>query len=202
MSLSELAALSRAYIGSNLANGQVVSGGMGWAHDVDLTNRNQSYGAEQNQKNRDFQGQMQQQQFGHEDTMQAAKFNQENIMQQSQFQHDLDMQQGSFSHDIEMQHNTFGQQEKMQNQQFGQQKEMSNLDFSHNMDLGKMNISGNLLNTALGGSIGAVTSVLKTGADMYMQHSNQQFQAEQNTRNFNNQIQTSGVSSPALNIAS
>lgn len=206
MSLSEIAAMSRAYVSSHFANGNVmgdmVGSGLNWAHDRDLTSINQAYGAHQNDLNRGFQQQQQTRQFGHEDIMQQAKFSQDQTMQRSGFQHDFDMQKGSFAHDTEMQSNTFGQQTKMQQANFSQQQSMSNLDFSHNMDLSKMNISGNLLNTALGGGIGAATNLATAGIGLYKQHSDQQFQADQNTRSFNNRIQASGVSSPALKISS
>lgn len=226
MSLGEIAMLAassfEAQPHGNVVGGLVTSG-VNWAHDAQITNQIQQgqqamqrsqneWQGQQNQLSYDNQRQMQSTDIDAKKSMQQSGFYQQDIMQNRQFAHETSMQQAGFQQQTTMQQNQFTQERGMQQNQFAQdrtlqanafaqQTSMSNLDFQHSMAEGKQNIEGNLLNTAANGVFGVINTAITAGVGYLEQGCNQQFQKEMQTTNFNNNIYASGNSATALKIA-
>lgn len=193
------------------ANGNVVTSGLNWGRDAQITSQMQNFQGGQNAADRALAKQMQEQNMQQQQTLQNRNFDFQTHMQQSSqdfaasmqqrnfdFQHI--MQGGQFQHENEMQQRGIANQQQMQSSAQAFTSSMSDKTFNQNKTLTGMNIAGNLANTALGGAVGVAGNIVSKGMDMYMQQQNFHNQQSLMSQNFNQQIQASGSRASSLKL--
>lgn len=184
-----------AYISSQLRNvypnGNLVTSGVNWGRDYQLTTQMEEFQSGQNQLNRQQQMNMLIQNQRLQKYMQQRNFDFQGAMQNRAFDFKRQMQQGQFEYGREMQSN-----------QFDFEKQLSGQKFQQNLQLGNQAIKGALENTVLGGAATMANTVLSKTADVYLQQ--QQFHNQQSlmTQNYNQSLQASGARAQAMQLAS
>jgi len=194
-------------------NGNMVSSGMNWGRDAQITSQMNSFQGAQNSADRALAQTMQNKGFQQQTTMQNSNFDFQKTMQQNSQNFEQQMQARNFDFQHQMQSGLFQHEDTMQGRNIANQQQMqasnqsftsSMLDktFGQNKELTTMNIAGTLANTALGGVVGLAGNVVSKGIDYYTQQKNFQNQQQLMTQNFNQQIQASGSRAQALKLTS
>ncbi|UTQ50727.1 MAG: 44.4 kDa putative cell membrane-associated protein [Novo Mesto picornavirus 1] len=167
--------------------------------------------------------QMQQAGFSNQQTMQQNEFGQQRQMQASSQQFQQGMAAQNYGYQTALQNQsiwgsiantatggvlgalTEGVHElgEYVNQKSNQnyQERMNPILFDQQKQLQSAQIRGNLENTGMQTLGNLAVSALSNAASVWMNHTNNEFQQAQQTRNFNNAIYASGQSSQALKIA-
>lgn len=189
----------------------------------EMQNSAQAFQQDQAQRQYQYQQQLQQNGFTYGSQMQQNEFGQQRQMQSSaqQFQAAQSQRQFGYSQQLQSQNiignlaNTatggvFGlvgegihelgeYLNQKSNQNF--QERMNPVLFQQQKQLQSASIKGNLENTGIQAATNFAGTALQAASALWMNHSNQEFQQAQATRNFNNQAYVQGLSANALKIA-
>jgi len=170
-----------------------------------------------------YDSSLQQNQFRNEQQMQQNQFGQDRWLQSSSQQFQQGMAGINYGYQSQLQHQSIlgnlantatggifgiaseGVHElgeyinQKSNQNF--QEKMNPIVFNQNKQLQSAQITGNLENTGIQMLGNVAVSALSNAASIWMNHSNNEFEQAQQTRNFNNTIYANGQSAQALKIA-